>query len=108
MSVYVIFHCQHIEDGNEKLADEQTVEVSLDACGWYQAEYKNEPDSQGGHIKQKCDAGFSQTVENAGQCTGQVKEWADKAEREDKRTCHFTVEQKDSGIPAGQQEAYCA
>lgn len=83
-SLYVIFYGKKVQDSNDELAAEQPVQIPLYTDGGNEQKYKHKPDQKCCDLKEKGNACFAETMQDAGKDTGEIKERADEAERDDK------------------------
>ena len=75
-----------------KLTKKQTVEITLYTNGGNEQKYKKKSDNKCGNVKEEGNCSFTKSVQNTRKCTGQIEQWADKTEGQDKGACHIAFE----------------
>ena len=93
-----------IEDALQNLADQQPIQVALDAQAGHCQQDKQQPHQQGGYIDEKQPSGHSQSLQNAGQGVVQIEEGTDQAQGADEMSRQRASVQPFPQEPAGEQE----
>lgn len=104
----VMADCQHIQEGDKELTEEQSVEIALNTYGRYEKVNKEKTGGEGRNIKEKGDACFAQAMQDTGKGARQVHKGADKTQGENKGTRHFAFIEKHSRIFSEQKKTDCA